>query len=108
LQVCEDLQYIAAMGHPGGGKNDIPNRLKRNFFMFNLVLPSITSINDIYGQMLRGRFKAGGFDTEVMNVVGNLTQVTISLWRTMKAKMLPTPAKFHYLFNMRDLSRVFQ
>lgn len=56
------------MGHPGGGKNDIPNRLKRNFFMFNLVLPSITSINDIYGQMLRGRFKAGGFDPEVMNV----------------------------------------
>lgn len=56
------------MGHPGGGKNDIPNRLKRNFFIFNLVLPSITSINDIYGQMLRGRFKAGGFDAEVMNV----------------------------------------
>ncbi|CAM9612971.1 unnamed protein product, partial [Ectocarpus sp. 12 AP-2014] len=108
FKVCEDLQYIAAMGHPGGGKNDIPNRLKRNFFIFNLVLPSITSINDIYGQMLRGRFKDGGFDAEVMKVVGNLTQVTISLWRTMKAKMLPTPAKFHYLFNMRDLSRVFQ
>jgi dynein heavy chain, axonemal len=108
FKICEDLQYIAAMGHPGGGKNDIPNRLKKNFFIFNLVLPSIVSINDIYGQMLRGRFPAGEFDADIMMVVNKLTRATISLWRTMKEKMLPTPAKFHYIFNMRELSRVFQ
>jgi dynein heavy chain, axonemal len=104
------LQYVAAMGHPGAGKNDIPNRLKRNFFTFNLVLPSITSINDIYGQMLRGRFPTSGgeFDSATLAVAGKLTSATIQLWRAMKARMLPTPAKFHYIFNMRDLSRVFQ
>lgn len=108
FKVCEDLQYIAAMQHPGGGKNDIPNRLKRNFFIFNMVLPSITSINDIYGQMLAGRFPASKVPEETLSVVNQLTTATISLWKTMKDKMLPTPAKFHYIFNLRELSRVFQ
>ena len=108
FKVCEDLQYIAAMQHPGGGKNDIPNRLKRNFFIFNMVLPSIVSINDIYGQMLKGRFPAGKVPEETLKVVKELTVATIALWRTMKDKMLPTPAKFHYIFNLRELSRVFQ
>ena len=108
FKVCEDLQFLAAMQHPGGGKNDIPNRLKRNFFIFNMVLPSITSINDIYGQMLAGRFPVAKIPAETMQVVNTLTTATISLWRTVKDKMLPTPAKFHYVFNLRELSRVFQ
>jgi dynein heavy chain len=105
---CVDLQYIAAMQHPGGGKNDIPNRLKRNFFIFNLVLPSIVSINDIYGQMIGGRFPAKDFDADAGTALGLLTKSTIDLWRICKDKLLPTPAKFHYIFNMRELSRVFQ
>jgi len=28
FKTCEDLQYLAAMQHPGGGKNDIPNRTR--------------------------------------------------------------------------------
>ena len=108
FKVCEDLQFMGAMQHPGGGKNDIPNRLKRNFFIFNMVLPSIRSINDIYGQMLNGRFPNGKVAEETLKVVQVLTAATISLWKTVKDKMLPTPAKFHYIFNLRELSRVFQ
>ena len=37
-----------------------------------------------------------------------LVPITIDLWNKVQAKMLPTPAKFHYLFNMRELSKVFQ
>jgi hypothetical protein len=109
FKTCEDLQYISAMNHPGGGRNDIPNRLKRQFFVFNLVLPALASIDDLYGQMLRGRFgKQGEFSPAMQPIISKLTTATIELWRRVKAKMLPTPAKFHYIFNMRELSRVFQ
>ena len=79
---------MAAMQCPGGGKNDVPNRLKRNFYIFNMVLPSILSINDMYGQMLDGRFPKGSVDDGTMDVIQKLTEGTIALWRTMQKKML--------------------
>lgn len=110
MKHCEDLQYVAAMAHPGGGHNDIPNRLKRHFFIFNMVLPSITSINNIYGQMLAGRFSNEDhlLSPAAHDVVVKLTAATIQIWQWAQRKFLPTPRKFHYVFNMRDVSRVFQ
>lgn len=56
--------------------------------------------------LLQGRFDSDNFAQEVVDVAQKLVPLTVTLWNKVSAKMLPTPAKFHYLFNMRELSKV--
>lgn len=95
------------MNHPGGGRNDIPNRLKRQFFSLNMTPPSNKSVGDIYGSVLGALIKAPRYTQDVINMKTLLIDATIVVWETVGKKLLPTPAKFHYLFNIRELARVF-
>ncbi|CAE7947026.1 SWA2, partial [Symbiodinium sp. KB8] len=88
---------------------DIPNRLKSKFFLFNMVLPSTVSADNIYGSILRARFNAKqGTSAGILSLTRNVTAATISVWTKVQKVLLPTPSRFHYIFNLRELSRVFQ
>ncbi|MCQ2817038.1 MAG: hypothetical protein MJ252_07215, partial [archaeon] len=96
---------------------DIPNRLKRHFFIFNMVLPNEQSVQDIYGTITREFFaqKTKDSNGKIIQFIPalkeqskKLPKLTAELLKKMSAKFQPTPIKFHYFYNMRELSRTFQ
>jgi dynein heavy chain len=107
FKTIENLQFIGAMMHPGGGRNDIPHRLKRHFFAINMTPPSQRAVENIYGKILEAIFNPKKYSQEVIGMRPFLIDATITVWDAVKRRLLPTPAKFHYNFTLRELARVF-
>ncbi|KAM6964967.1 dynein axonemal heavy chain 10 [Aplochiton taeniatus] len=104
-KVLKDLGFIAAMGKAGGGRNEVDPRFISLFSVFNIPFPEETALHLIYASILKGHTRP--FEDAIQNVCDKLTFCTLELYKSIIKDLPPTPSKFHYIFNLRDLSRVY-
>ncbi|XP_050461697.1 dynein axonemal heavy chain 7-like [Cataglyphis hispanica] len=102
-----DIQLICAMGPPAGGR-DVTPRFKRHFV--TLAIPEFDDnvLITIFGTITSWYFVTRDFPEFFEQCVDYIVYGTLDIYKETRQNLLPTPAKSHYMFNLRDFSRVIQ
>ncbi|KAI4880923.1 hypothetical protein NFI96_025448, partial [Prochilodus magdalenae] len=110
-----DINFACAMGPPGGGRNPVTQRFTRHFNFLSFTEMEDSSKRRIFSTIL-GNWMDGNMSKrepgkkvpQLLPLNEPLVDATIKVYSTITSGLLPTPAKSHYTFNLRDLSKVFQ
>uniref|UniRef100_A0A3Q3BGU1 Dynein, axonemal, heavy chain 6 n=1 Tax=Haplochromis burtoni TaxID=8153 RepID=A0A3Q3BGU1_HAPBU len=102
----QGMTITAACAPPGGGRNPVSPRFIRHFSMLCLPTPSDTSLKQIFKAILNGFLSE--FSQAVKDCAGQIVDAAVEIYNRLSVDLLPTPAKSHYVFNLRDLSKCVQ
>ncbi|ESO12478.1 hypothetical protein HELRODRAFT_155577 [Helobdella robusta] len=107
LKEISNTQYVACMNQAAGNFT-IDTRLQRHFSVFALSFPSQEALTSIYTNIIQQHLLEVGFPASVQKQCNNVVQASLLLHQRITQTFQLTAIKFHYIFNLRDLSNVFQ
>ncbi|NXJ94967.1 DYH17 protein, partial [Corythaixoides concolor] len=102
-----NCQYVACM-NPTAGSFTIDPRLQRHFCVFAVSFPGPEALQTVYGTILAQHLALQTVPPAVQKLQPQLVSAALALHQKVASTFLPTAIKFHYLFNLRDLSSIFQ
>jgi dynein heavy chain, axonemal len=101
-----DTMTLVSMAPPSGGREVISERTQSRYNLLNMTFPADAMVSRIFESILAP--KLATFDDEIKSLAGPVCGATLALYHEVTERFLPTPEKAHYLFNLREVSKVIQ
>lgn len=90
----------------GGGNNSVDPRFVSHFSIFYLPSPSRASLFRIFSTILQNH--VSNFPPPIRDAIPSVIESTSLVYEELVRSFVATPMKFHYVFSLRDLSRIVQ
>ncbi|XP_071672368.1 dynein axonemal heavy chain 17 isoform X2 [Patagioenas fasciata] len=107
LKDIHNCQYVACM-NPTAGSFTIDPRLQRHFCVFAVSFPGQEALLTVFSTILAQHLQLQKMPPAVQKLQPQLVAAALALHQKVASIFLPTAIKFHYIFNLRDLSNIFQ
>lgn len=101
-----DFTVCGALLPPWSGYNSLNPRFLSLFNIIQINSPTEQNIERIYKTIFMSLIT--DYSPNIKELAMKITFATISLYKQINEKLLRTPLKFHYIFNLRDLSKIFE
>jgi len=105
IKEIKSTMYCAAM-NPTAGSFVVNPRLQRHFFMCAIQFPETQSLFTIFSAFLNKHFSK--YKAAMQELVAIMIKTALQLHSEVERTFQKTSINFHYEFNVRHLSNVFQ
>ena len=105
LKDIKMTQMVACM-NPSAGSFTVNPRLQRHFWILAIPFPEQNSLFTIYNAFLNKHFSK--FKGSIFEQVAPVIKATLNLHSDVVSNFRKTALNFHYEFNVRHLTNIFQ
>ncbi|KAA6386337.1 MAG: putative dynein heavy chain [Streblomastix strix] len=104
----KEVSIVAACGFFGCGRNKVSQRLTVQFIQLFDPQPNEKYLVRIFNSILMRYICALPFAGGMKEIAPLIVKTSVDLYQFSLAELIPISSYSHYVFNLRDLSKVFQ